>query len=120
MTAPGLSALLLTVRTTEPRPGTRRVTVTGDLDMTTRPRLDAELDRIVAQAPHRLVLDLLGVGFCGVTGVAALGRLRNHCADAGIDLVIKPSPIVRRALDLAAVGPLFRLEGAEPRAAAVR
>src|SRR5436305_4099980 len=99
MTAPDLSTLLLTVTTTEPRPGTRRVTVTGDLDMTTCPRLDAELDRVVAAAPRRLVLDLLGVGFCGVTGVAALGRLRNHCTEAGIDLVVKPSRVVRRALD---------------------
>ena len=120
MTAPDLSALLLTVTTTEPRPGTRRVTVTGELDMTTCPRLDAELDRAVAEAPHRLVLDLLGVGFCGVTGVAALARLRRHCAEAGIDLVIKPSRVVRRALDLTAVGPLFRLADRETENAVAR
>lgn len=114
------AALLLTVTTAEPRPGTTRVTVTGDLDMTTRPRLDAALDRVVAAAPERLVLDLFGVGFCGVTGVAALGRLRNHCAEAGIELVVKPSPVVRRALNLAAVGPLFRLEGRETATLAAR
>src|SRR5438874_2153468 len=113
MTARDLSALLLTVTTAAPRPGTTRVTVTGELDMTTRPRLDAEFNRVVAAGPQRLVVDLLGVGFCGVTGVAALGRLRARCADAGIELVLRPSHVVRRALDLAAVGPLFRLEGRE-------
>ncbi|SFW83688.1 STAS domain-containing protein [Amycolatopsis australiensis] len=113
-----LSALLLTVTTAHPRRGTARVTVTGDLDMTTRPRLDAKLDEIVAELPERLELDLLGVGFCGVTGVAALGRLRAKCADAGIDLVLKPSRIVRRALDLAAVGPLFQVVNDEPELAA--
>src|SRR2546423_7762614 len=119
MTARDLSALLLTVTTAATRPGATRVTVTGELDMTTRPRLDAEFGRAVAAAPHRLVVDLLGVGFCGVTGVAALGRLRAQCADAGIELVLKPSRVVRRALDLAAVGPLFRLEGREAGAGGV-
>ncbi|WP_206785981.1 STAS domain-containing protein [Amycolatopsis sp. MtRt-6] len=111
MSALDLSAMLLTATTAEPRPGTVRVTVAGEIDMATRPRLDEELDRAVAAAPRLLVVDLLGVGFCGVTGVASLGRLRARCADAGIDLVLKPSGVVRRALDLAAVAPLFRLEG---------
>lgn len=111
MSAPDLSALLLTATTAEPRPGTLRVTVTGEIDMVTRPRLDEELDRAIAAAPRRLLVDLLGVGFCGVTGVASLGRLRARCAEAGIDLAVKPSGVVRRALDLAAVAPLFRLEG---------
>lgn len=111
MTATGLS-LLLTVTTAQPRPGTARVVVAGELDMTTRPKLDAELDRVVAAGPRRLLLDLRGVGFCGVTGVAALGRLRACCAEGGIDLVLEPSPVVRRALDLAAVGPLFQLADA--------
>jgi anti-sigma B factor antagonist len=110
MSALDLSALLLTATTAEPRPGTLRVTVTGEIDMATRPRLDEELDRAVAAAPQRLVVDLLGVGFCGVTGMASLGRLRARCADAGIDLVLKPSVVVRRALNLAAVAPLFGLE----------
>ncbi|MEV7098205.1 STAS domain-containing protein [Amycolatopsis sp. NPDC051045] len=111
MSAHDLSSLLLTATTAEPRPGTLRVTVTGEIDMATRPRFDEELDRAVAALPQRLVVDLLGVGFCGVTGVASLGRLRARCADAGIDLVLKPSGVVRRALELAAVAPLFRLEG---------
>jgi anti-sigma B factor antagonist len=114
MTAPDLSGALLTVTTAEPQPGTKRVTVTGEIDMTTRPLLDAEVDEAVASVPSRLVIDLLGVGFCGVTGVTALGRVRALCNDAGIDLVLKPSRVVRRALDLAAVGPLFRLEGSHP------
>jgi anti-sigma B factor antagonist len=110
MSAPDSSALLLTATTAEPRPGTLRVTVAGEIDMATCPRLDAELDRAVTAAPERLVVDLLGVGFCGVTGVASLGRLRNRCAERGIDLALKPSRVVRRALDNAAIAPLFRLE----------
>jgi anti-anti-sigma factor len=111
MTALDLSALLLTATTVQARPGTLRVTIAGEIDMATRPRLDEELDRAVAAAPERLVVDLLGVGFCGVTGVASLARLRARCADAGVELVLKPSRVVRRALDLAAVAPLFRLDG---------
>ncbi|MGV9364852.1 STAS domain-containing protein [Amycolatopsis sp. NPDC003731] len=111
MSAPDLSAMLLTATTAEPRPGTLRVTVTGEIDMATRPRLDEELDRAVAAAPQRLVVDLLGVGFCGVTGVASLGRLRSRCAEQGIELALKCSVVVRRALDRAAIAPLFRMEG---------
>ncbi|WP_086840400.1 STAS domain-containing protein [Amycolatopsis kentuckyensis] len=111
MSALDLSAMLLTATTAETRPGTLRVTVTGEIDMATRPRLDEELDRALAATPRRLVVDLLGVGFCGVTGVAALGRLRARCADAGIDLTLNPSGVVRRALDRAAIASLFRLEG---------
>jgi len=111
MSALDLSAMLLTATTAESGPGTLRVTVAGEIDMATRPRLDEELDRAVAAAPRRLVVDLLGVGFCGVTGVASLGRLRSRCSEAGIDLALKPSGVVRRALDLAAVAPLFRMEG---------
>ncbi|OXM69173.1 STAS domain-containing protein [Amycolatopsis vastitatis] len=111
MSALDLSALLLTATTVQARPGTLRVTIAGEIDMATRPRLDEELDRAVAAAPDRLVVDLLGVGFCGVTGVASLGRLRARCADAGVELVLKPSRVVRRALDLAAVAPLFGLDG---------
>ncbi|MGW4065717.1 STAS domain-containing protein [Amycolatopsis sp. NPDC004747] len=113
MSALDLSAMLLTATTAETGPGTLRVTVTGEIDMATRPRLDEELDRAVASAPRRLVVDLLGVGFCGVTGVASLGRLRSRCAEAGIDLAVKPSRVVRRALDHAAVAPLFRVAGRE-------
>ncbi|WP_103354170.1 STAS domain-containing protein [Amycolatopsis sp. CA-128772] len=111
MTVLDPSALLLTATTAEPRPGTLRVTVTGEIDMATCPRLDAELERAVAAAPERLVVDLVGVGFCGVTGVASLGRLRTRCREAGIDLALKPSWVVTRALDNAAIAPLFRVEG---------
>jgi anti-sigma B factor antagonist len=103
--------LMLTASTSEPTPGTLRVTVTGEVDMSSRPALEAELDRAVADAPERLVADLTGVGFCGVTGMAALTRLRSRCADAGTELVVRPSSVVRRALDLAALSPLFRLAG---------
>jgi anti-sigma B factor antagonist len=114
--------LMLAVATSEPVPGTLRVTVTGEIDMSTRPAFDAEFGRAVAGAPRRLVADLTGVAFCGVTGMAALTRLRSRCADAGTELVIRPSSVVRLALDLAALSPLFRLAGpwATPEAAAGR
>jgi anti-sigma B factor antagonist len=111
--APALDqpGLMLTASTSEPAPGTLRVTVTGEIDMSTRPAFDAEFDRAVAGTPERLVAVLTGVGFCGVTGMAALTRLRSRCAGAGIELVLRPSSVVRRALDLAALSPLFRLAG---------
>ncbi|WP_326950315.1 STAS domain-containing protein [Amycolatopsis sp. NBC_00348] len=109
--APDPTGLMLTVVRSGRAPGVLRVTVTGEVDMSTRPMLEAELERAVAEGPYRLVADLTGVGFCGVTGMATFSRLRTRCADAGIELVVRPSSVVRRALDLAALSSLFRLEG---------
>ncbi|WP_328456040.1 STAS domain-containing protein [Amycolatopsis sp. NBC_00438] len=109
--APDPTGLMLTAVTSRPTPGTLRVTVTGEVDMSTRPMLEVEFGRAVADEPQRLVVDLTGVGFCGVTGMATFARLRSRCADAGIELVVRPSSVVRRALDLAALRSMFRLEG---------
>jgi anti-sigma B factor antagonist len=111
MPAPDPTGLMLTAATSAPAPGVLRVTVTGEVDMSTRPMLETQFERAVTGAPQRLVVDLTGVGFCGVTGMATFARLRARCADAGIELVVRPSSVVRRALDLAALSPLFRLEG---------
>lgn len=105
----GGSPLHLAVSETEP--GVVTIEAAGELDMSTCTALETECDRVLRRGPDRLLLDLVGIGFCGVTGIAALDRLRERCRAEGADLAVKPSATLRRALDLAAVAPLFRLTG---------
>ena len=82
------------------RQNTAVMVVTGDLDLITRPVLAERLSEALGTRPRRLVLDLAGAGFmdCGSARVVAnAGRF----LPAGGRLIIRrPSPVVRRVLEL--------------------
>lgn len=44
----------------------------GELDLLTAPTLASVLDRALARDPWHLVVDLAGLGFCGVRGLSVL------------------------------------------------
>lgn len=48
------------------------VHVVGELDLLAAPMLVSVLDRALARIPRHLVVDLAGVGFCGVRGLSVL------------------------------------------------
>jgi len=107
----GFPATLLTLATSEAVPGVVTVEVAGELDLVTRPLFDRECARALATGPQWLALDLRGVGFCGACALAALAGLRERCDDNAVELEICPSRTVRRALDIVAATPSFRLTG---------
>jgi anti-anti-sigma factor len=107
----GVPTMLLTLATSEAVPGVVTVEAAGELDLATRPLFDSECARALAAGPQRLALDLRGVGFCGACALAALAELRERCDDNAVQLEICPSRIVRRALDIVAATPSFRLTG---------
>jgi anti-anti-sigma factor len=107
----GFSTMLLTVGTSETVPGVVTVEAAGEIDLATRHLFDSECARALAAGPQRLALDLRGVGFCGACALAALVELRERCDDNSVELEICPSRIVRRALDIVAATPSFRLTG---------
>jgi anti-sigma B factor antagonist len=86
------------------------LTVTGDLDLITRPVLAERLSAVLATSPRWLVLDLAGAGFmdCGSARmVACAGRF----LPAGGRLIIRhPSPVVRRVLELTGCGAGCQIE----------
>ena len=91
---------LLTITSTSPVPGVLVVTLRGELDLASAPGLDAQLRRAVAlRAPHRLILDLSGLRFLGLQGIAVFERIRRRAgtARAGMALVGLP-PAGERAL----------------------
>lgn len=99
------------LQTTENGSGSLTIAITGEIDLATRPALDAGFDQVLQRKPTQIIVDLSGVGFCGTTGLAALVDLGRRCAALGVDLEIKPSRVVRRALDVTGVGAQFHLAG---------
>lgn len=73
------------------------LTVRGELDVATSPRLRAEVSRLVLDAGQLLVVDLAEVTFCDSSGISALIAARNAAeeARAGVALVAVPSRITR-------------------------
>ena len=92
------------------RQDTAVLTVTGDLDLITRPLLAERLSAVLGASPRRLVLDLAGAGFmdCGSARmVAGAGRF----LPAGGQLIIRhPRPVVRRVLELTGCGAGCQIE----------
>ncbi|MBE8522699.1 STAS domain-containing protein [Amycolatopsis sp. H6(2020)] len=73
------------------------VTVEGELDVATAPRLRAGVAALVLRPGQRLVVDLAGVTFCDSSGISALIAARNvaEAAGAGVALAAVPARLSR-------------------------
>jgi len=73
---------------TYPQLGVAVLTVTGEVDIATAPRLAEMLQSRLCTQLRRLVLDLSDVRFLGVAGVSAImtAELRARCA--GVEMVV--------------------------------
>jgi anti-sigma B factor antagonist len=64
------------------------LSVTGEVDVYTAPRLREKLVELVSQGKHQIIIDLEGVDFLDSTGlgvlVGGLKRLRSHDGDLGL------------------------------------
>jgi anti-sigma B factor antagonist len=84
------------------------VTVAGEIDLYTAPRLQGELSAVLDGRPVRVVVDMSGVEFCDSTGmnvlVAAMKRAREH--GGGLDLA-SPRPAVRKILQVTGLDSVF-------------
>ncbi len=87
------------------------VTVSGEIDLYTAPRLQGELTAVLAGGrPVRVVVDMSGVEFCDSTGMnvllAAMKRAREH--GGGLDLA-SPRPAVRKILQVTGLDSVFTI-----------
>ncbi|KZB81492.1 STAS domain-containing protein [Amycolatopsis regifaucium] len=76
------------------------IEVAGDVDAATSPRLRARLRDLVESRPSAVVVDMTAVGFCDSSGLSVLVQLNRYCTESGIALSIRPSKVVRRAIEL--------------------
>jgi anti-sigma B factor antagonist len=89
-----------TTHVTQSRPGEVTVAVSGELDLATRPRLDRAVRDVLAARPWHLTIDLTAVTFCGSAGLQVLLVLHRVAGEAGVRMVVQPSPAIRRLLEI--------------------
>jgi anti-sigma B factor antagonist len=87
---------ILDVRS-EDRDGLVHVALRGELDLSSTPKLEDELERVEADAPQTLVLDLSKLVFLDSTGLRALVTADERGREAGRRVVIVrgPDPVQR-------------------------
>jgi anti-anti-sigma factor len=92
----------LRIDTSCPSPGTVRIAVIGEIDLSTTDMLRAGLlNALSAQRPLRIEVDLARVTFMDCAGLTVLLVAGNVAARTGCQLrITNPQPIVRRVLDL--------------------
>ncbi|WP_410588232.1 STAS domain-containing protein [Amycolatopsis sp. lyj-23] len=73
------------------------ITVEGELDVATAPRLRATVGAVTLAPGQLLVVDLAGVTFCDSSGISALIAARNvaEAAEAGVALAAVPARLSR-------------------------
>jgi anti-sigma B factor antagonist len=93
---------------TEVRDSLAIVAPRGDIDASTAPDFQAELDRLLGEAVRYFVLDLAGVGFMDSAGLASLVRLykRVRIGEGDVRLAAVP-PQVREVLTLTRLDRVF-------------
>ena len=91
-------------------PGTTTVFISGELDLTTMLFVSEQLALVLETRPERLVLDLTRTGFldCGSARmIVATGR----SLPGGRPIIRRPSPGVRRILELTGLDAQCEIEG---------
>jgi anti-anti-sigma factor len=85
-----------------------RVQVTGELDVSSAPRLIAAVHDVAHPPVRRIDLECSGVSFLDSTGLRALLVARNAAVDRGVELtLVEPSASVQRVIEMTGVSGLL-------------
>ena len=87
--------------------GTARITVTGDLDTETSPRLEQELHQLSVAGVDDVVIDLAGVSFLSSAGLSVLISAKRDLARFRIE---RGNRLVDRLVDLTGLEMLYGTE----------
>lgn len=111
---PGRRTPALDVRVDEDSPGLpHRITLSGELDLSTVPILDAALGSVVTRGHLRVSLDVRELTFCDVSGLNRLLAAQAELRHAGGELTVHgPCPSLQIMLDI--LSPRVALELAPP------
>ncbi|MBB6122033.1 STAS domain-containing protein [Nocardiopsis algeriensis] len=84
------------------------ITVGGEIDLYTAPRLRDELVGALEDEARRLVVDMSRTEFCDSTGISVLLSAMKRARDKGGDLEIAaPRPAVMRVLEVTGLDAVF-------------
>ena len=90
---------------------TGTVRVTGEVDLTSAPRLEQTIRELIDGGVRRLVVDLSSVRFMDSTGLRVLMSSYKRLEEVGGSLVLgRPSEAVRRVLDVSGLNSHFTVE----------
>jgi anti-sigma B factor antagonist len=86
------------------------VTLVGEIDMSTAPRLSGIITELFSDAPPRVVLDMTGVTFCDSQGLGTLVVLSRKATMAQSCLVLtKVGDFLLRVLDITGLRPALMI-----------
>jgi anti-sigma B factor antagonist len=86
------------------------LTVTGDINMTTSPRMRAALIEAASQRPERMVVDLEGVTYIDSSGIATLVEALQRARREGRQLVLRGlRESIRAVFQLARLDEVFTI-----------
>ncbi len=85
------------------------VTIVGEFDILTVRQVARDVDKLVADAPASIVIDMSALEFIDSSGIALLLRIHNAVVkEAGGELrVVNPSETARRTFDLTGLSEAF-------------
>jgi anti-anti-sigma factor len=95
-----------------PRGDAAELALAGDLDMSATFALEPVLDRILADAPRELVLDLADVSFVDSSGLGLLIATHERAGHAEVDMAIKGAgPEIQRVFHIAGLDGVLPVRG---------
>ena len=86
------------------------VSLAGEIDLSTAPRLSNAVNELLADAPPRVVLDMAGVTFCDSQGLGTLVVLSRKASLAHSCLVLtNVGDFLLRVLDITGLRPALMI-----------
>lgn len=112
---------LLTVELRALRDDAVLIELAGEIDLSSASLLTDQLQAIAEQDSTSVILDATGVTFMDSAGLHALVEGKRTLHEHGSQILLVPSPQVRRVLELVFPDPLFasRLDSVEEALAAI-
>lgn len=90
------------------------MTVAGEIDLYTAPRLHSELAAVIASAApeSRVILDMSGVDFCDSTGMNVLLSSLRASREKDVEFTLAaPRPAVKKILQVTGLDAVFTISG---------
>jgi anti-anti-sigma factor len=85
----------------------RIVRISGELDLSSVPGVEADIEPVLATAPERLVFDLSGVAFMDSSGIAMLLRAAKRVARIEVR---DPSPAVQLIIEATGLAEVLHVD----------